>query len=145
MYSDVKAVVKACEVCQKAKTPREHLPGLLHPMPIRVRPFDRIAMDIVEIGFTSENGYSYILVISDYCTRFFEVYPLKHQSAEEVGTCVIDYICRYGAPRHLLSDRGAQFLSEVVASICEVFRIHKQNTTAYHGHPQTDGLVETVL
>lgn len=55
-------------------------------------------------------------------------------------SCAIDYICRYGAARHILSDGGTQFLSEIVAAICKVFRVHKQNSTVYH--PETDGLIE---
>lgn len=49
-------------------------------------------------------------------------------------------ICRHGVPRELLSDRGASFLSKLVAEVCSLMGIKKLNTTAYH--PQTDGLVE---
>lgn len=51
-----------------------------------------------------------------------------------------EIIARHGAPRVLLSDRGKNFLSKVVADVCKVFRIHKVNTSSYN--PQTDGLVE---
>ena len=40
----------------------------------------------------------------------------------------------------LLSDRGTNFLSKVVAEVCKIFQIQKVNTSSYH--PQTDGLVE---
>ena len=40
----------------------------------------------------------------------------------------------------LLSDRGANFVSELVAETCRLFRVQRLLTTAYH--PQTDGLVE---
>ena len=51
-----------------------------------------------------------------------------------------EVIARHGAPRVLLSDRGKNFLSKVVADVCKIFQIHKVNTSSYH--PQTDGLVE---
>ena len=43
-------------------------------------------------------------------------------------------------PKELLSDRGASFLSKLIAEICKVMGIMKVNTTAYH--LQSDGLVE---
>ena len=51
-----------------------------------------------------------------------------------------EVIARHGTPRVLLSDRGKNFLSKVVADVCKIFQIHKVNTSNYH--PQTDGLVE---
>ena len=46
-------------------------------------------------------------------------------------------VCRHGA---LLSDRGANFLSELVAEVCKLFDVKKMNTSGYH--PQTNGLCE---
>ena len=51
-----------------------------------------------------------------------------------------EIISRHGAPRVLLSDRGTNFLSKVVAEVCKIFQIQKVNTSSYH--PQTDGTVE---
>ena len=47
---------------------------------------------------------------------------------------------RHGAPKVLLSDRGNNFLSKLVAEVCKIFHIHTVNTSSYH--PQTDGVVE---
>ena len=49
-------------------------------------------------------------------------------------------ICQHGIPEQLLSDRGANFLSELILETCKVLGVKKLNTSGYH--PQTDGLVE---
>ena len=49
-------------------------------------------------------------------------------------------ICHHRAPECLLSDRGMNFLSELVTEVCRLLQIKKVNTSGYH--PQTDGLVE---
>ena len=49
-------------------------------------------------------------------------------------------IPRHGVPAQLLSDRGAAFLSKLLAEVYHLMGMKKVNTTAYH--PQTDGLVE---
>ena len=49
-------------------------------------------------------------------------------------------MCRHGIPEELLSDRGANFLSDLILEMCSLLGIRKVNTSGYH--PQTDGLVE---
>ena len=53
---------------------------------------------------------------------------------------VEEVICRHGAPERLLSDRGANFFSDLIAEVCRLMKVKKVNTSGYH--PQTDGLVE---
>ena len=49
---------------------------------------------------------------------------------------------RHGVPAKLLSDRGANFLSDILQEVYKLLGIKKVNTSAYH--PQSDGLVERV-
>ena len=58
---------------------------------------------------------------------------MPNQTAE---TMVEGMICRHGAPAELLSDRGANFMSELVAEVCALFAVKKVNTSGYH--PQTN-------
>ena len=53
---------------------------------------------------------------------------------------VNEIIARHGASRVLLSDRGTNFLSKLVAEVCKIFQIQKVNTYSYH--PQRNGLVK---
>ena len=82
-------------------------------------------------------GSRYIVVLSDYLTRWVEAFPVP---SVEARLLVNEIISRHGAPRVLLSDRGTNFLSKVVAEVCKIFQIQKVNTSSYH--PETDGLVE---
>ncbi|XP_042589350.1 uncharacterized protein LOC122138794 [Cyprinus carpio] len=56
-------------VSQRGKAP-------LHPLPVISSPFRRIAMDIVGPLERSSAGHLYILVVSDYATRYPEAFPL---------------------------------------------------------------------
>ena len=51
-----------------------------------------------------------------------------------------EIFCRHGAPELLLSDRGANFLSDLFTEVCKLLNISNVNTSGFH--PQTDGLVE---
>ena len=103
--------------------------------------WERIAMDIVGPISESEKGYKYILVVSDYATRYVITTPMVNQTAETVARHLINEIfTRFGAPKIILSDQGTNFQSKLVKSISELFNIKQTCTTPYH--PQTDGLVE---
>ena len=89
----------------------------------------------------TEAGNKYVVVFADYLTKWVEAFAVKDQSAETIAHLLVEEIfCRHGAPQQLLSDRGANFLSELVSEICKILRIKKVNTSGYH--PQTNGLVE---
>ena len=53
---------------------------------------------------------------------------------------VHEIIARHGAPKVLLSDKGKNFLSKLIAEVCKIFKIHTVNTSNYH--LESDGLVE---
>ena len=103
--------------------------------------FDRVAVDVLGPFPPSNRGNRYVVVFSDYLTRWCEAFPVPNVEATVISIFLVDeVIARHGAPRVLLSDRGKDFLSKVVADVCKIFQIHNVNNSSYH--PQTDGLVE---
>ena len=140
MYVDTKKWIESCQICASTKTPRISKSGLLVTMDAN-EPFETVATDILGPLPTSDSGNKYIIVFSDYFTRWVEVFAIKETDAETIAKLFVnEIVCRYGAPKRLLSDRGKNFLSNLVHHICEFLQVKKVNTTAYH--PQTDGLVE---
>ena len=104
-------------------------------------PMQIIAMDIMGPFPKSRNGNKYILVVSDYFTRWVEAYAIPNQEATTVAVKLIDSMfCRYSIPEQLHSDMGAQFESKIIQAISKLLGVNKTHTTPYH--PQSDGLVE---
>ena len=99
-----------------------------------------MGVDILEMPLT-ENGNRYVVVFLDYLTKWVEAFPLPDQTSASIARLLIDHVvCRHGVPKQLLSDHGANLLSELMRDLCALTGMKKVNTTA--GHPQTDGLVE---
>ena len=99
-----------------------------------------MGVDILQLPFT-ESGIRYLHVFVDYLTKWVEAFPIQDQSAETIARLLVTEIfCRHGAPELLLSDRGANFLSNLFTEVCKLLNISKVNTSGYH--PQTNGLVE---
>ena len=140
MFKDVEHWVKSCVECSMRKSPRNSKKAPLLPIPVEGA-FDRLAVDVLGPFPPSSKGSRYIVVFSDYLTRWVEAFPVTSVEATVIARLLInEMISRHGSPRVLLSDRGTNFLSKVVAEVCKIFQIHKVNTSSYH--PQTDGLVE---
>ncbi len=77
----------------------------------------------------------------DYFTKWIEAFPMSDQKTITIAILFVEHIiCRHGIPEQLISDRGTNFLSELISGICEVLGVKKLNMSGYH--PQTDGLVE---
>eukprot|EP00795_Rhopilema_esculentum_P005471 gene5471-biopygen457 len=140
MYKDIEHWCRSCVDCAMKKSPRNKRKAPLLPIPIEGA-FDRVAMDILGPFPVSEDGNRYIIVFSDYYTRWPEAFALPSTEAPRIAQLLVDEIlARHSAPRTLLSDRGSNFLSSIVNEVCKIMNTRKLNTTAYH--PQTDGLVE---
>ena len=53
---------------------------------------------------------------------------------------VEEIVLKFGIPQIILTDQGSNFLSDLFANVCELLRIKRVKTTAYH--PQTNGALE---
>ena len=112
------------------KTPRTTRKSPLLPLSVEGA-FDRLAVDVMGPFPPSNAGNRYIVVFSDYLTKWVEAFAIKSQDAATIARLLLDeVIARHGAPRTLLSDRGKNFLSALIKEICALFRIRKCNTTA---------------
>ena len=104
-------------------------------------PLQRVAMDILGPLPVTERQNKYVLVISDYFTKWADALPLPNMEAETVAReFVRHFVCLFGAPTYLHTDQGKNFDSKLIKEMCRLLGITKTRTTAYH--PQSDGLVE---
>ena len=140
MFSDVNHWCRSCCDCAMRKSPRNRHKAPLLPIPVQDA-FDRLACDIIRPFPPSKLGNRYVVVFSEYLTKWVEAFPVPSIEAPVIARLLVDEIfTRHGAPRTLLSDRGSNFLPSLVTEVCRLLNTKKVNTTAYH--PQTDGLVE---
>ena len=141
MSKDIKQYCASCVPCAIRKPLPKKKKAPLQPMPLMNNAFEKVALDILGPLRQTENGNQYVLVMSDYLTRWVEAFPLKCITAQAVADVFVNYIiCRHGTPKILLTDQGSNFKAQLFANICGILKIKRQFTSAYH--PATDGLVE---
>ena len=137
---DVRKWCKTCATCAARKNPSKRGKAPLQNV-VAGYPMQIVAVDIVGPISPSTTGNAYILVASDYFTKWVEAYAIPNQEAITVATKLVDeFFCRFSVPEQLHSDQGRQFESGVLQEVCRLLKIYKSRTTPYH--PQSDGLVE---
>ena len=103
--------------------------------------FDKIVMDIVGPFNITKNNNKYILSIQDQLSKFIILVYLKDQTAESVSDAFIKkFICIFGCPKIVLTNRGANFTSKMMKQIAWRFKFDKIETTAFS--PQSNGSLE---
>ena len=139
MRADVHKFCRKCLVCASRKGPGHAVRPPLVPIPVG-GPFHRLGVDVLQLPVT-HSGNRYVVCFLDYLTKWAEAFAVPDQRAETIARLFVEnVVCRHGIPEQLLSDRGTNFLSDLIKSVCDILGVKKINTSGYH--PQTDGLVE---
>ena len=64
-------------------------------------------------------GNKYIIIATDYLTKWPEAWPTADATAVTATDFLVDcIIARHGAPRELLSNQGRTFLNQLLAAVC---------------------------
>ena len=137
---DVASWCRKCPECQKRNPPNKSHQGPM-AQDLIAAPFEKVGMDILGPLPETDLGNKYILILSDYFTKWVESYPMSDQEAITIVKIFVkEFICRYGSPNQIHTDQGSQFESALFQGLCDYLDIEKTRTTPYH--PQSDGLVE---
>ncbi|XP_023814763.2 uncharacterized protein LOC111947970 [Oryzias latipes] len=139
LRTDIQHYCQSCPQCQKTSL-KCTTKAPLQPLPIIGTPFERLGMDVVGPVEKSKAGNRYMLVITDYATKYPEVFPLKCVKAKAVAFSLVQFFSRVGFPREILTDRGTNFMSNLLKQVYQLLGVRNLRTTPYH--PQTDGLTE---
>ncbi|GJT61427.1 reverse transcriptase domain-containing protein [Tanacetum coccineum] len=140
MHADAKTEVDKCDSCQ-IHSPIPRLPKTFMTSIMAPWPFYQWGMDILGPLTPARGGAKFVVVAIDYFTKWVEAKPLVKITGKEIIRFVMDnIICRYGLPRIIVTDNGAQLVNDPFKSWCKRFEIQQMNTAV--AHPQANGLVE---
>ncbi len=141
MKSDVAKFRKSCHACQIAGKPNQiPPPAPLKPIPVLGEPFERILIDCVGPLPKTKSGNSYLLTLMCASTRFPEAVPLRSIKARTIVKAVVKFCTMFGMPKHIQSDQGTNFMSNVFAKVMKQLAIKHHVSSAYH--PQSQGAIE---
>lgn len=136
---DIEFYVTSCTSCNAKKGTKRNW-GTLNPIPVGDA-FEMVGLDIVGPLTETKNGNKYIVVFSDYLTKYPEAFAVKDITADTVAKLLVEEIAlRYGLPAKILTDQAKNFRAKISKLVYKILQAKKLCTTPYH--PKTDGLVE---
>ncbi|KAL1259084.1 hypothetical protein QQF64_009661 [Cirrhinus molitorella] len=95
-----------------------------------------ITMDIVGPLEKSSAGHRYILVVSDYTTRYPEAFPLRSITTPKIIHALVQLFSRVGIPEEILTDQGTNFTSRLMGQLNKQLGITAFRMIPYHPHTQ---------
>lgn len=76
-------------------------------------------------------------MVVDYCSKWVEMFPLRTAKTLQIAWVLVEEIfTRWGTPTYLVSDRGVQFTSQLLSTVCKQCGVIQNLTIAYP--PQTN-------
>ena len=114
LFSDVKRWCDKCLPCVKRKNPSKSHRAPMVAIPVGGA-FERVAVDFLGPLPQTADGNKYVLVFTDYLTKWVEAKAVPDCSANTAARVFVDeVVSRFSPPRELLSDRGKHFLNLMV-------------------------------
>jgi hypothetical protein len=138
MMIQIITVLKQCETCARNKKESE----LNHPaIALKVTGlFDRVGIDLTFGLPESSEGYIGVMVITEALSKFPWAKPIRSKSAKEIANILKEYICIFGAPKSIVSDRGTEFNNEIIDTMLKNLGVEHRVTSSYN--PRANGLTE---
>jgi len=141
MKSVIKKYLESCLLCKQHNISRHKKYGHLNPLNPPEGPFCMIGIDYCGPLKRTPRENQYVLVITDYFTRYITAIALPNCTAETTAQALFnDFFCKYGVPAVILSDQGSHFKNQLMENIQYLIGYNHIYSTPYH--PQTNGIVE---
>jgi transposase InsO family protein len=130
LIKDVEQYVRSCTKCQQYRQLATMTPMSAKPVPTKC--LEEISTDVVGPLPSSSAGNRYVLVIQDQLSRYIAFISMKNQTAETVARYfLVEWVCKYGAPKKLITDRGSNFMSTVFPQLCKFLGTTHSPTCAF--------------
>ena len=97
---------------------------------------------IGEINPSSSGQHRWILIATDYFTKWIEAIPRRQATETVIMQFLEEHILsRFRVPKKIITNNPPAFKSKKMVEFCSKYHIQLGNSTAYY--PQGNGLVES--
>jgi hypothetical protein len=135
--------VRTCSICNRTKRrhPRHHQTKM-GKVPV-LKAWDLVCIDIWDPGCKSNFGRTKVLTVVDAFTKYAWAIPLIDEKAETIALALLEnVITKFPQIGTIYSDRGENFIGEILSHLYSMTNTVKGQTTPYH--PQSNTYVERI-
>jgi len=117
MRDFVTKYINRCVNCMFYKTPKIG-DVYWHPLDKGNEPFHTVHLDHLGPFVLTERDNKYVLTIVDGFSKYVVLKAVKDVTAVETVNCVLEFLCNYGKPTRLITDRGTAFTASEFERFC---------------------------
>ncbi|GKV13532.1 hypothetical protein SLEP1_g24528 [Rubroshorea leprosula] len=133
VLKDCIAYAKGCKSCQIHR-PLQRVPAFELNSIVKLWPFRGWAIDLIgKVYPPSSKGHSFIIVATDYFTKWVEAKPMKKVDQSNVIKFIKeDIIHRFGLPETITTDQGTVFVSQQMEAFAKEMGFRLLNSTPHY-------------
>ncbi len=131
IFKDAKKYVQACDSCRRMGRPGQSDEMSLQSQLV-IEPFERWALDFVGPFHPPSNQKAYLLVVTDYVTKWVETVDLPRATEEVVINFLFELFVRYSLPREVITNGGGKFVGHKITATLRNHHITHRVTSPYH-------------
>ena len=140
LREDIKNWIRQCDTCEAIKIPPVRPRAPLGTMLVGA-PLDRLGTDFLGLLPLTSRGNCFILVVTDYFTKWVEIFVVPDQTAVTTAEVILnEVIARFGCPYEIHSDQGRNYESTIFTELCRFLEVRKTRTSP--GNPKCNGQTE---
>lgn len=126
MRKQVRNYILNCKVCASCKSSNLPQAGLMGKNRDIRFPFQLISADLLGPYPRSKSGNRYLLVVTDWFTKFVFIHPLaKATSKSIVKFLEYNVFLIFGVPQIFVADNGPQFISSEFKNLMNKYKVQK--------------------
>lgn len=133
MRNDVSNFVRRCKVCSMHKVSQERPVDKMVSHNKADRPWEIVSTDLIGPLPRSKRGHVFILVVTDYLSKFSLLFPLRKATGDNVSKIMENEVfLMFGVPRVIICDNGPQYRCKQFLRLAESYKCRIQFNAAYH-------------
>ena len=136
----VQDICSSCDRCQRFKNSTNLVKAPVVKLQME-RPFQLVALDLLNLGRTSNGNLGCLVVVNHY-TKWASIVPIKNKRAENISR-LLEHVVLPGLPRipeRILSDNGPEFTAKLFTETLAKYDIEHVFSTPWK--PASNGAVE---
>lgn len=136
MRQDILKFVRSCRMCGAQKCSQNSRMGLMGSEKTVKFPWQIIATDILGPLPRSKKGNCFLLVVTDWFTKYSLLHPMRKATAENIVKFIENEVFLvFGVPQFIICDNGTQFAGRVFKKLAKTYEVQKIWYNARY-HPQ---------
>lgn len=133
MRSYVKNYVNHCKICAAQKVNNTSRPGFMGKPKQVSFPWQVVSVDVMGPLPKSSKGFSYLLVVSDYFSKYVLLHPMRQANANTIIKYLENEVFLvYGTPQILTCDNATTFTCKDFQSLCKNYGVKIFFNARYH-------------